>query len=303
MSCIYQSPYNNQPGPAPVTNMSAPKSVDKFACNLVDGIHSQSRAELNSQFPTASVYPYPALIVSQDVKRDTHNTYIHNYRNAHETLVYNNDTECTAPFAIKNLNAPTLQAGYAKNIDLDSELKRINHITDKCFYDNYKFHPDEAPVGNGLYCNKKYLVNDYTSMGKVNCNTGNERQRSVITPAQMQRPIPAEPYESDNTVSFGKISANNTARCRQTVAEPQTCGAFGQFDKCTKSVPDNAKSLLNYKASIAGNVTQHYNFNGDIYNTDKYINDYPCQRLFNNVTKRKMLPNLHNTFDINPCPK
>ena len=38
-----------------------------------------------------------------------------------------------------------LYEGYSNNIDIDSELKRINHIRDKCFNDNYKINHNEKP--------------------------------------------------------------------------------------------------------------------------------------------------------------
>jgi hypothetical protein len=76
--------------------------------------------------------------------------------------------------------------------------------------------------------------------------------------------------------------------------------------------------------SVAGNMPDHYKFNGDITTgnaqllgndlnnarqlyeevpstlNEKNSRDYPCQRLFNNSTKRSTLPNFQNTFDINP---
>ena len=42
-------------------------------------------------------------------------------------------------------------------------------------------------------------------------------------------------------------------------------------------------------------MPDHYDFNHEAY-----TNNFPCQRLFNNNTKRSSLPNMHNTFDINP---
>ena len=39
------------------------------------------------------------------------------------------------------------------------------------------------------------------------------------------------------------------------------------------------------------------------FHNEKYLNQYPCQALFNNNTRRSGLPSLHNRFDINPKQK
>ena len=67
------------------------------------------------------------------------------------------------------------------------KLKRINHMDDKCFYDNYKYHPMEAQPGNGLYYNRDTLVNNYTAVGKPQCaKLKTQTHQSVITPGHLQ---------------------------------------------------------------------------------------------------------------------
>lgn len=340
MACTYervtQIPTNSS-GPYAYpdahTDISNSKYAPQVTGNIINKIYSASRDELNSQFPTQSPYPYPALIISADPRRTAHNTGIYEYQSAHGMLVYNNDKACVEPFAVRNLNnAGSLQAGYAKNIDLDSELKRINHLTDKCYYDNYKSHPFEAPAGNGLYCNKNELVKDYSSIGKPNC-IPRVPQLSAITPIYEQPATRAdELYQSSNEVRYGQFknpgapnefNGAGSACVGQIKPAPKCLPTWTAFNKCDTGIPDSAQCLISYKMSVAGNMPDHYKFNGDITagntllsgaessrerqifeevsQTDKKYNlDYPCQRLFNNSTKRSTLPNFQNTFDINP---
>jgi hypothetical protein len=313
MACQYET-VNNIPGPRnqpfvyPDAHLDVPHSMyaPEVTGNVINKIYNATKDELLEQYPTKSIYPYPALIVSDDKRRTSHNTGIYKYQSAHDTLVYNNDPACVEPFAVRNLNnASELQAGYARNIDLESELHRINHLNDKCFYDNYKFHPMEAPAGNGLYCNKNAIVKDYTPVGKPNC-LPTQMQKSAITPAQIQPPNPDMKYYSDNNVKYGiyknPAAPNENNPCVSQVKKPAKClPTWDVFPVCTDKLSDNAQCLINYKLSVAGNMPHHYKFNGNIYEqTKKYKAEFPCQRLFNNSTKRSTLPNFHNTFDINP---
>lgn len=337
MTCIYsqvnQVPYNKSTPftyPDAHNDISNSKYSKETTGNVINKIYTSTREEIQQHFPTESQYPYPPLIITVDPNHRRHNNGIAEYQLAHGMLVYNNDPACTEPFAVRNLNsAGSLQAGYAKNIDLDSELKRINHIADKCYYDNFKAHPLEAPVGNGLYCNKSTLVPDYSYIGKPTC-LPRQPQLSVLTPIPEQHPIVAQDlYQSDNTVNYGNITYPDNSKCVGKISNASKCiprSEWQEFPKCSDNLPDNAQCLLSYKMSIAGNIPTHYKFNGDIYHphptigpnfagcpttgsssecqqyeqTNKYSAGYPCQRLFNNSTKRSTLPNFHNTFDINP---
>ena len=316
MACIYNningiplrksSPYEY---PGAFTDVAGSKYPQEVTGPITNRIYSTTRDELLEQYPTESQYPYPPLLITVDPNHTRHNTGIYEYQLAHGMLTYNNDPACTEPFAVRNLNsAGSLQAGYAKNIDLDSELRRINHLTDKCFYDNFKAHPFEAPAGNGLYCNKNVLVPDYSAIGKPTC-LPRQTQLSAITPIAEQRMTTSSDdlYQSDNRVEFGQFknpsSPNeNMGGCvGQVVKAPKCLDGWQGFSKCTDNIPDNAQCLINYKMSIAGNMPSHYQFNGDIYQPDKKLDSgFPCQRLFNNSTKRSTLPNFQNTFDINP---
>ena len=43
------------------------------------------------------------------------------------------------------------------------------------------------------------------------------------------------------------------------------------------------------------NAPVYYNFNNE-----DYVRNYPCQKLFNNMTSRRMISTWHNRTDINP---
>ena len=49
--------------------------------------------------------------------------------------------------------------GYARNIDVESELKQINRLDDKCFDNNYKINPNLQD--NALFKHRDVIVKDY----------------------------------------------------------------------------------------------------------------------------------------------
>ena len=49
--------------------------------------------------------------------------------------------------------------GYARNIDVESELKQINRLDDKSFDNNYKINPNSPD--NALFKHKDIIVKDY----------------------------------------------------------------------------------------------------------------------------------------------
>lgn len=223
--------------------------------------------EINSFYNQESPYPYPKLMICPDLKLEQQNQdIIHNYLDNHPV------DECGNFFNVRNLNdSGLLQAGYAKNIDLDSELKRINHYDDKCFYDNYKKNPNESEKCNGLKENADLLVKDYSIMGKFesdgstfNCKNGNPNDRDRF--------------------NWSKHLVNNI-NCNKPV---------NTFDRCYDVVPMESPvtySLLDRQT----NPPDYYSFN-----QDSDCNNYPCQKAFYNFTRRSTLPNFHNVNDINP---
>lgn len=308
---------NNRSTPADYSYGGAPGGTG--GCPLVTGIYAQSRDELNSQFPTTSPYPYPALVITND-KRKAQNSNIFKLQTDSQPVVVNRNPACVEPFNIRQLNdATSLQDGYARNIDLDSELRRINHLADKCYYDTYKLHPKEAASGNGLNCHRDTIVKDYTAVGRPECALPypGAKYQSAITPPQYQNPLPAKGVKdygwggSLNHVQYGALTNDEYptdnldlrfSACHSRPAKPAKCTPItGRFPSCNEDLDTNTQCIIDYKKDINGIVPAYYKFNGDTTDaTWKYTREYPCQRMFNNFTKRSTLPNMLNTFDINP---
>lgn len=298
-----------------ITNSRFPAAT---TCNLLNKIQD-SRMELDQQFATDELTAgLPRLLISAD-RREKQNAGQYQFYMDQDPVIVNKPG-CDEPFNVRSLNdAAGLQKGYSRNIDLDSELRRINHFTDKCFYDSYKFHPDDAPAPNGLYCNRDALVKDYSVVGQPSC-ARTSQPKSGITPAPQQIP-PTEPkYSSTNRVQYGTNlviggeAPNELTRdytpCNSLLMRlpAATCLAVGgipkTFPPCDSGfgIDTRAQQIINWRAAQNhGQVPDYYRFNGDIADQQKrYTANYPCQRLFNNNTKRSSLPNMFNTFDPNP---
>ena len=300
-----------------ITNSRYPAAT---TCNILNRIQD-SRSELDKQFAQDELTAgLPRLLISAD-RRDNQNAGQYKFYMDQEPVIVNKPG-CEEPFNVRSLNdAAGLQKGYARNIDLDSELRRINHFTDKCFYDSYKFHPDDAPAPNGLYCNRDSLVKDYSVVGQPSC-ARTSQPRSGITPAQQQTPIPDDKYSSSDRVKYGTnlvigsdapsertrdYTPCNSLSMRLPVGQCQPGGIPQTFPQCDSGVgiDTRAQQIINWRAQqqheMGGQVPDYYRFNGDIADQQKrYTANFPCQRLFNNITKRSSLPNLFNTFDPNP---
>lgn len=287
-------------------------------CNLLNKIQD-SRAELNQMFAYDDM-GMPKLLIIDD-RRTKQNAKQYEFYMDQEPVVVNKPG-CNEPFNVRSLNdAAGLQAGYARNIDLESELHRINHITDKCFYDNYKLHPDDTQVPNGLACNRDCIVNDYSVMGQPACSIPST-PKSVITPADNQKPIQDAKYSSSNQVSYGQFNMQKVLTGTEVTElgrDYSRCNSLGMqlpIGQCTRGgipqtfplcdsgygIDNRAQQIINWRAQQNnGTVPDYYRFNGDVNNQQaKYTANFPCQRLFNNNTKRSSLPNLFNTFDPNP---
>lgn len=278
--------------------------------DLTHNVNQQEKDNtLMGSFTNELIYPYPSLIVCNDKLRQQNNDILEKTLD-YKILTINNDPNCKTVFNVRNLNdSGLLQKGYSINIDLDSELKRINHLTDKCYYDNYKYHPHEAPEGNGLYCHRETLVNDYTHVGQPKCQHRGDF-KSAIKPGHLQLNEDTKRCYSDNKVVHGCPTRSTypnekyDKHCQMIMEKPKTClNKFGSFTEVNNisSFPECAKSLLTYRQKQNGNLSKYYKFNGDMLDNNKKFNqEFPPQRIFNNFTKRSTLPNFHNTYDINP---
>ena len=225
------------------------------------------------------------LIICDDVKRENSSTDIYQ---KYSDVIYD---ECGNRFNMRNLtnSAGILQEGYSKNIDLDSQLKNINFYADKCYYNKWKMLPTDDKC-NPLQYNSKLLYPNYEAVG------GNEYNSSG---ACLDCNIP-EPVD---------INCNNNIRKRYDFTKQKL-----QKESCIK--PADWTSFKHAPTPDINNIAQFPNEkrNLELLNTInkgvqhdyyQYFEEnkckiFPQQRLFNNVTKRSMLPTHHNLEDMGP---
>jgi hypothetical protein len=195
---------------------------------------------LAKQFELPAHHNQPSLMICNDKRRNQNKAMeFHILDNRPVPIANVNGEMVFEIFNTRNLtnSAGSLQEGYSRNIDIDSELKRINHYTDKCFYDNYKINPrDVSTKESSLAIHRNVLVHDY----------------------QIKR------YPEPN-------------KCM-----PSSAVRNAEFQECPYM-----PNVSSYKTSE--NEPVYYNFNNE-----NYICDYPCNKLFNNTTKRSMLANNKN---------
>jgi hypothetical protein len=97
---------------------------------------------------------------------------------------------------------------------------------------------------------------------------------------------------------YPNILAPDYSQTKKSNKYPLECQSGSQF-KTFQECP-----YLPTADTLESNQPVHYRFNNE-----PYCNDWPCERLFYNQTKRRALVNnRHNRFDINPndltcCPK
>lgn len=241
-------------------------------------------------FQQESPYKYPSLIICDDSKRINQSADVYQKYMDVITDEYGNR------FNIRNLNtsAGVLQAGYSANIDLDSHLKNINYYADKCYYDNHKLAPNSEELSpfNSLKRNAKILMPDYRPVGRhyEDClgSTSNAASGACwnTPPTDFNLASPDIRQRYDFGRSHNKFQ---TANClREADRQGFTKGPAPQLESL-QQFPGHGRSNARMLDSI-NRGTQH-----DFY---KFFDSsqcviYPNQRLFNNTTKRSMLPNAH----------
>lgn len=279
-------------------------------CNgNIDLDSSKNINNLDVYFNQDIPYKFPPLIICDDAKRNTQSQDIYKQ---YSDIIYD---ECGNRYNIRNTrdSSGVLQAGYSANIDLDSHLKNINYYNDKCYYDNWKLSPNSVTnYCNGIHRNAQILTPDYTPVGRnyndclgqpLNNTQNNTQQNQPKINTCWNSPPTDINYETDvrkrynfnnNKLQmtscikpnewkpFMKVSSNNTINTINTANTINTTN-------------NNTKRENKLLDSITQN-TQH-----DFY---KFFDDtqcviYPNQRLFNNITKRSMLPN-HHFRNIDP---
>lgn len=262
-----------------------PDLANRDTYNIQPDTSKSDSTGIDCFFNQESPYKYPALIICADSKR------INQSVNVLEKYMDVITDECGNRFNIRNMRdcAGALQAGYAANIDLDSHLKNINYYADRCYYDNWKLAPNSnLSACNSLKRNNTILVPDYRPVGRhyEDC-LGSNAAPSVCwntppTDFNLASPDIRKRYD------FGKT--HNKFQTENCLA------GFQEFPKGTpppldtiQKVPGHGRTEAQLLDSI-NRGTQHefYKF----FDSNACVT-YPNERLFNNVTKRSMLPNAH----------
>lgn len=271
---------------------------------------------LNMFFNQESPYKYPPLIICDDSKRTEQSIDV--YKNYMDVIT----DDCGNRFNIRNLDSCGygLQAGYSANIDLDSHLKNINYYNDRCYYDNWKLPPNSIMSAcNGLKRNATILTPDYTPVGRnyADC-IGN---CSNVVPCWNTAPTDINcEVNIRNRYNFNNNNNNNKFQ-GETCIQPGEWKKFQQVDPSlavdTSPMPNGNRNQNLIDSLNRGEQHEFYQLSGNISLPDTqspgipspsipYTNNqtidynyktpcviYPPQRLFNNITKRSMLPNQH----------
>jgi hypothetical protein len=251
-------------------------------------------------FNQESPYKFPPMIICDDAKRLNANDDI---LQKYSDVIYD---ECGNRFNIRNMrdSAGLLQAGYSKNIDLDSHMKNINFYNDKCYYDNWKMEPKIQDVCTGLKRNEKVLVPDYTPVGRHyedtigNCAKGapcNNTPPSDINCEVDVRKRYDFSHNKFKTESCIK-PADRVSFKRAIVEDVSNLYKFPNEQRNLELLNSTLNKGL--KTNDKTNQTvqhEYYKF----FEDTKCVG-FPEQRLFNNITKAKCLPSHHFKGDIGP---
>jgi hypothetical protein len=245
-----------------------------------------NRNELDAIFNQKSPYNFPQLIICEDVKRKNDNNDIYQ---KYSDIIYD---ECGNRFNMRNLkdSAGLLQAGYSRNIDLDSQLKNINFYADRCYYNNWKMNPSDDKC-NPLKYNAKLLYPNYEAVG------GNDYNSSGACLDCCELPNTTD-TNCDNNVrkryDFTKQKLQ-TESCIKPADWTSFKHAPSPDIKNLSNFPNEKRNLELLNTLNKGVQHEYYQF----FEQNK-CQIFPQQRLFNNVTKRSMLPTHHNLEDIGP---
>jgi len=291
-------------------------------CNgNIDLDHSKNINNLDAYFNQDVPYKFPPLIICDDTKSNSHSQDIYKQ---YSDIIYD---ECGNRFNIRNTrdSSGVLQAGYSANIDLDSHLKNINYYNDKCYYDNWKLSPKSATNHcNGIYRNAQILTPDYTPVGRnyndclgqplnnqknntvntintvntVNTQNNNQPQPKINT--CWNSPPTDINYETDVRKRY---NFDNNKLQMASCIKPNEWKPFMKVPNTnttnTTNTPITIHNNTKREKQLLDSITQ--NTQHDFY---KFFDNsqcviFPNQRLFNNITKRSMLPN-HHFSNIDP---
>jgi len=259
-------------------------------CNGNINIDSNNRSDLDSIFNQRSPYNYPALIICNDKLVQQNRDILQIYSD----VIYD---ECDNRFNMRNLtnSAGLLQAGYSKNIDVDSHLKNINFYADKCYYDNWKLNPNDPKLDkcDGLKHNVKILIPDYAPVGRNYADC-----RGVCAQSEPCDMTPPTDINCETDVKK-RYDFSKQKLQKESCIKPAD---WTSFKRAPTPDINNISKFPNEKRTLEMLNTINKGVQHDYYkffeNTKCQV--FPQQRLFNNVTKRSMLPTHHNLEDMGP---
>ena len=235
-------------------------------------------------FNQESPYKYPPLIICDDSKRINQSTDV--YQKYMDVIT----DECGNRFNIRNMRdaAGVLQAGYSANIDLDSHLKNINYYADRCYYDNWKLSPNsELPACNGLKRNASILTPNYTPVGR-------HYEDCLGVPT-------SNTTACWNTVPTDIGNETNIRKrydFKHNKFQTPNCLPESERQNFPRGPAPEAAPLEKYPNGSRNQKLMESLNRGVQHDFYKFFEQgqcviYPNQRLFNNITKRSMLPNHH----------
>jgi len=279
----------------PITN-NVKNDVEFLITNCNGNMDLDSKANINNLdifFNNVSPCKMPQLIICNDVKNDNQSDDI--YKKYMDVIT----DECGNRFNIHNTrnSGGILQAGYSANIDLDSHLKNINYYNDKCYYDNWKLAPNSKTNDCiGINRNARILTPDYTSVGRnyndsLCINNTNTNTNTSSSNNSVIWNTPPTDFNCENNIRKRYNFSNNKLQTESCIKPNE----WQPFVKATNNVSNTHYQDITTrrKQQLANSITN--NTKHDFYkffdNTQCVI--YPNQRLFNNITKRSMLPNQH----------
>ena len=257
-------------------------------CNENVNLDTNNRNELDLIFNQESPYKFPPLIICEDVKRTNNNNDIYQ---KYSDVIYD---ECGNRFNMRNLtnSAGLLQEGYSRNIDLDSQMKNINFYADRCYYNKWKMLPNDDSLDkcNGLKHNALLLSPNYEAVG---ANEYNSSGACLDCDAPATTDINCE-NDVRKRYDFTKQKLQNKSCIKPADWVSFKHAPTPDINNMSK-FPNEIRNLHLINTINRGVQHDYYQF----FEQNK-CQIFPQQRLFNNVTKRSMLPTTHNLNDIGP---
>ena len=164
--------------------------------------------------------------------------------------------------------------GYARNIDVESELKKINYLDDKCFGSEYKINPNQS---NSALYKYRTILNDKTieNDGKIEVCYGGFNPSTVVVKDKLK--------DLNKTETQTYLNAQlNTYRDGQL--QPLRC--------LEGNVSPSGPEWYNYNKA-----NSHFNVGPGFDNHAEC--GFPRNNSWNNMTKRKMIYTRQKNFLAN----